>query len=136
MQNEHGRIKVGRSVDPERRRRQLQRLDQCQIEIVTVLADRGRRELAVHRALRKHHIDGEWFAGDEASRAAIVRVFRVGDLRWPFSLAEAAAEAWLERLSDLRAVRLAEKEYGRQLRELHHCGPGWNADSRIWPMLW
>lgn len=136
MQNEHGLIKIGRSVDPEQRRRQLQLLDQCQIKIVTVLAERGRREPAVHRALRKYHIDGEWFAGDVVSREAMVRVLRVGDLRWPFSLAEAAAEAWLERLFDLRAVRLAEKEYGQQLRELRHCGPGWNADSRIWSMLW
>lgn len=42
----------------------------------------------------------------------------------------------MERLCDLRAVRLAEKKYGQQLRELRHCDPGWNADSRILSMLW
>lgn len=135
MQNEHGLIKIGRSVDPEQRRRQLQRLDQCKIELVKVLSSRGRREPAVHRALRKHHIEGEWFEGHDASRAAITRVLRAGVLEWPFPLAESDSEAWLDRLFDVRSLRLARKEYDRQLRELRHCGPGWVADSRIWSML-
>src|SRR5689334_17494835 len=97
MQNEHGLIKVGQSADPEVRRRKLQTLENCRIELVLKLPRKGHREGAIHRELKRFHIDGEWFEGTEEAREAIGRSIKSGCvLDWPFALDEVAAALWLD----------------------------------------
>ena len=106
MQNEHGLIKVGQSVDPERRRRQLQTLENCRIALVLALRGKGHREGAIHRKLKKHHIDGEWFDGNDEAREAIGRTIKSGCvLDWPFAFDEAGANFWLDQFFDRRHQR-------------------------------
>ncbi|CAB3803905.1 hypothetical protein LMG28138_05424 [Pararobbsia alpina] len=51
MQNEHGLIKVGRSIDPARRRLVLQSQCGCNIALVASLHQRGPDEEWVHSLL-------------------------------------------------------------------------------------
>ena len=136
MQNEHGLIKIGRSIDPEFRRRQLQKQDKCKVEIVVVLSERGRREQAVHRALKIYRIEEEWFEGNDAARAAVTRTLRAGELQWPFPLAEVESEEWIERLCARRYKRYCRANFARVLMMLKGCGVGWVADSRSYELFW
>ena len=138
MQNEHGLIKIGKSVDPERRRLALQTQEHCRIELVLVLFGEGHREEAVHRRLKKYHIDGEWFDGDDEARAAIARnMKRKQVINWPFPFDEEASEAWLEQFYEWRAQRLAEKEFRRLLSRVRSFdGPHWVADADVWALFW
>ena len=65
MQNEHGSVKIGRSVDPERRRKSIQVEDCCNVQIVGVKENWGEFEEEIHIELESLglRIDGEWFYG-------------------------------------------------------------------------
>lgn len=133
MQNEHGLIKIGRSIDPEKRRRVLETAYACGIRIVVVLRHQGDREEAIHMALAEHHIAGEWFEGHDLARANIQALLDV-EMRWPFALDQEAADDWLTGFFDRRDWRSIEKEYQRFFASsmLKASPPFWGIDSRIW----
>jgi len=92
MQNEHGLIKVGRSVDPERRRLALQISCWCRLELVAILPNRGGEEEWTHMQLATHRLGHEWFAGTLEAKHAVSRLLCLGTvIIWPFDLIEALA---------------------------------------------
>lgn len=56
-----GRIKIGRSVDPERRLKSLQTGNGNQIRIIAVFKGEGYRESYLHDELARWRGKGEWF---------------------------------------------------------------------------
>lgn len=137
MQNEHGLIKIGRSVNPERRRRDLERSEQCRIVLVHVLFAQGEQEERVHLKLRRHLIEGEWFKGSNAARKAIAKVLELeSDLAWPFLFDQVAAEAWLERFFGWRDDRAVDRLFGRLMARIRAWpDEEWIANADIWHLL-
>jgi hypothetical protein len=112
MQNEYGLIKVGRSLDPERRRLTLQSKCRCQIALVANLPNRGTDEEWAHGRLVAHRLGYEWFAGTAEARHAVSRLLRLGSkVTWPFEHDEPRAKVWLDEFLDDQAV-----EYWRRVR--------------------
>ena len=56
-----GAIKVGRSSNPEARRRSLQTGCAYEIRILLVADGQGHREKKLHKEMAKHRQAGEWF---------------------------------------------------------------------------
>jgi predicted GIY-YIG superfamily endonuclease len=56
-----GRIKIGRSKNPERRLKTLQTGNASQLKMVCSLNGLGWRERDIHEALKKWRLKGEWF---------------------------------------------------------------------------
>lgn len=61
VQDESGRVKIGRSTDPRRRIRGFQTASGHKMTLLLILHDQGGEELAFHRALASHRGIGEWF---------------------------------------------------------------------------
>ena len=98
MQNEHGFVKVGRSLNPESRRKSLEASEDCHIRIVATFPNQGHREESIHIALDEHRIEGEWFDGSASALAAIAEAVDPGaSFNWPFIMAGQSAEKWAER---------------------------------------
>lgn len=136
MQNEHGLIKVGRSIDPERRRHALEVGENCRIVLVLQVAKGGWQEERVHLALSAHRVVGEWFSGTQVSREAIAKV--VGQtLNWPFELDEAAAAGWVAAFDERKNRQYLHREISRfhgAIRRSHE--PCWTLDVDLWTLLW
>ncbi len=133
MQNEFGLIKIGRSVNPELRRKSLQSGERCAIKVVAVLDGEGHKEEAIHIALQEHAIEGEWFDGTSASRAAIVELIpRLQSCDWPFEHNQDGAAAWLGAFYGRRDQRSIERLYQRILKvHLQRARPGPDADGAV-----
>lgn len=86
MQATDGRIKIGRSQNPDRRLLALQSAAGIKLHLIAVFEGRGDEELAVHAALKEHRGVGEWFSASKASREAVRALlgpsvkFRFGDM--------------------------------------------------------
>jgi hypothetical protein len=102
MQNVHGLIKIGRSVRPGMRLRQLEQQTRCSIEIIATFSESGHLEELVHLELKRHHIAHEWFCGSEPSRKAIERLFEI-KANWPFAYDPLAVQTWISQLLDQSA---------------------------------
>lgn len=137
MQNEHGLLKVGRSADPERRRRTLETEEMCLIEIVAVQEDRGDMEEEIHLELDEFRIIGEWFSGcDDARELALIWFLQPDDTAWPFEFDEKAAAAWLDRVEEWRWFRSVRKTITTAILDLK-SGPGSPyLDFRVWLAMW
>ncbi|WP_425985756.1 GIY-YIG nuclease family protein [Brevundimonas sp. TWP1-2-1b1] len=133
MQNEFGLIKIGRSLNPELRRKNLQSNERCAIAIVAVLEKQGHLEEAIHLSLMDHAIEGEWFDGTAAARAAVIRAIpTLGACDWPFEHCANGAAEWLDELYERRDQRSVEKLYRRILQvHLQQSKPGPDADGAI-----
>ena len=137
MQNEFGLVKIGRSLDPERRRKNLQSGEGCAIAVVAVLDGQGHREEQVHLSLQRHIIEGEWFKGTPTARAAIIKALpHLAACDWPFEYDARGAKAWLDDFFGRRDRRALERMYHRILN-VHVCGsgPGASADGMICLLL-
>lgn len=137
MQNEHGFVKVGRSLNPEIRRKNLERSEDCRIRIVATFPNQGHREESIHIALAEHRVEGEWFDGSPAALAAITRAIDPGaSFKWPFILAGQSAEKWLDRFFDRRDELAFRRQYSRILTMLEHerCS-GHDANCFIWFLI-
>lgn len=71
MQNAFGRIKIGRSADPERRRRDLESSSGHKVVLVRIFLNRGAEEAIIHQKLREFRCIGEWFLGTAEAKRAI-----------------------------------------------------------------
>lgn len=83
MQVERGQIKIGRSIDVEKRRRALETGSGRKVFLIATLEGRGHEECAVHQALARFRNIGEWFSGSKEAKAAIQRVLGVS-LQFPY----------------------------------------------------
>jgi len=137
MQNEFGLIKIGRSLEPERRRKNLQSGEACAIRVVAVLQGQGDREEQIHFGLKRHMIEGEWFRGTASARAAITKALPVlAGCDWPFEYDARGAEGWLDHFFSRRDQRSIEKQYARLLNGLRRIDkPGPGADAVVCHLL-
>jgi len=115
MQNEFGCIKVGRSVDPLGRRYALRQTERCQIELVIAVQGGGEDEEGIHYRLRKHHLVGEWFAGTDAARDAVVKEFQPLAIDWKFKHDPDGAAEWLDHLHVVRAAHSTRMGITREI---------------------
>lgn len=117
MQNAVGCIKVGRGVDPEKRRQEIERQTSRTVKLVAAFPNSGHHEEGVHLFLRRFHLHSEWFRGTDAARSAIVKAI-IGQLldgrsqkaqiailergvalfEWPFRWSPGLAEQWIGEL--------------------------------------
>lgn len=58
---ETGHIKIGRSVNPEKRIKALQTGSHRQLRLIASFQDMGWREPELHEYLKKWRVSGEWF---------------------------------------------------------------------------
>ena len=62
-----GAFKIGRSSDPERRRKELQTASPFELRIILIVLDKGYLEPALHQYMARYRtqaFDGEWFRED------------------------------------------------------------------------
>ena len=106
FQASDGRIKIGRSGNPRKRRLALQTAVGRKLITVMVLPGRGADETAVHQALSRHRLIGEWFTNTKASRRDIAAALNV-DVAFPVPIAEIRS-AWLEQQREARVDQLVD----------------------------
>lgn len=71
MQAAWGGIKIGKSIDPERRRRGLETQSGREVHLVAVLDSMGDRERDIHAELWRYRRTGEWFVNTPSARRAM-----------------------------------------------------------------
>lgn len=109
MQNEFGCIKVGRSVDPWERRRNLCQSEHCKVELVAAFEGGGEDEEAIHIELDEYRLEGEWFDGTGEARAAVESIFQMHPSEWKFDHDPDGAAKWLDHLRVVRAARYIDR---------------------------
>lgn len=134
LQNEFGCFKIGRSVEVERRRLQLQSTERCRIAVVDVYLECGDMEEGLHIDLADFRLAGEWFEGTDEARAALHEL--IGDdeqpFSWPFAFDPDGAADWLDHLYDVRDAAAISRELYRQIGILKQATePSWVHDSGI-----
>lgn len=109
MQTTSGDLKIGRSGDPERRRRGLECAAGRKVVILRVLADRGDTEADAHQRLAPWRGLGEWFASTDQSRRAVQEIF--GEVRFPYPIGggKAGRKRKAEAEMDMAIAALVEK---------------------------
>jgi len=138
MQNCHGLIKIGRSTDPERRRKSLESLEKCRIEIVGVQENWGDYEEEIHIEMADFHLVGEWFDGDDFTREiALIHFDFPPDTIWPFDLDQVAADEWLDRQFEWRNERFLQRRLRREIAILREAKNGCATHDRmVWMAVW
>ena len=138
MQNCHGLLKIGRSIDVERRRKALEIEEKCRIEVVAIKEGWGDFEEITHIDLDAFRIEGEWFRGDEVARDLIIAVLDLpDDTTFPFALNEAAANEWLDSVTAWRDERALQRHFRRQIDMMKSSGkPLGDADRYIFQTIW
>lgn len=132
MQNEHGCIKIGRSVDPWQRRLMLRQTEHCYVELIAAFEGGGEDEEVIHLALDSFRLEGEWFEGTDAARAAIAKVFSQDSLEWRFKHDPDRAAKWLDHLRVVRESNYIRKAIARQIGLLRAASePSWIHDGAV-----
>lgn len=86
-----GLIKIGCSVYPENRRRQISRELRLPLELMTEVRGDFRQEKSLHRAFAGIRVRGEWFKPDDRLLSLIERCSRSRSVPSRFRKAERAA---------------------------------------------
>lgn len=143
MQNHLGLIKVGKSGNVERRRKQLALADRCEIATVHIVGRGGHRERLILELLSRHREYGEWFSGDECSRSAVRKLTGMSNhLDWVYPAANGEEiDDWISQLQTLREMESREKLSRRLIRDLRTSAQSGSApsdhyDFKIWEMIW
>jgi hypothetical protein len=132
MQNEFGCIKVGRSVDPWERRRNLCQSEHCKVELVAAFEGGGEDEEAIHFDLHEYRLEGEWFDGTSEARAAVERIFHMDPSEWKFDHDTDGAAKWLNHLRLVRHARFIDRTVLGQIGSLKMATePSWVHDCGI-----
>ena len=132
MQNEFGCIKVGRSVDPWERRRNLCQSEHCKIELVAAFEGGGEDEEAIHIELDEYRLEGEWFDGAGETRAAVERIFRLDPSEWKFDHDPDGATKWLGHLRGVRKAHAVRRFVATTISALRvPAEPDWDMDVHI-----
>jgi hypothetical protein len=132
MQNEFGCIKIGRSVDPWERRRNLCQSEHCKVELVAAFEGGGEDEEAIHIELDEHRLEGEWFNGLSEARAAVERIFHLHSSEWKFEHDPDGAAKWLDHLRVVRQAKYIYRAVTRQIGSLRMATePSWVHDCGI-----
>ena len=136
MQNHCGLIKVGRSINPEYRRRTLERAEECRIVLIHAWPGQGKREEELHFLLGDFRRAGEWFDGGDSARAAVAAAVMLEEQPfWPFAYDSEAAEVWLSRFLDRQDERYVQREISRAHGRIRRIDePGWVWDAVMWDL--
>lgn len=143
MQNQHGCIKIGRSVDVEQRRHALASLTKRDIAVVCKFPRCGEYEEKLLLAVRKHILFGEWFVGSKGARKEIVResvsiLVTNRPLKYhallleeaanlltpPYEWQQQAAEAWMKEFCESQVDKRVRKERARLIARLKAASAG------------
>jgi hypothetical protein len=89
MRSRTGLIKIGRSLSPKRRRRELECVSGLSIMLIAAIRGRGADERLLHAALREWRTNGEWFEDRAEVRRFLERHFDQ-TFSWGRSLPEPA----------------------------------------------
>lgn len=73
MQASDGRIKIGRSSNPEKRRSDLEGASGLRVWVCAVFEGRGHEERRIHSECAEYRLLGEWFHNTPPAMAAIKR---------------------------------------------------------------
>lgn len=132
MQNEHGCIKIGRSVDPWQRRLNLRQSEHCFVELIAAFTNGGEHEEDIHIALSSYRLEGEWFDGSDAARAEIAAIFAPCVLEWQFDHDPLGAANWLNHLRVVREANYIKRAIAREIGILRGATePSWVHDRSI-----
>lgn len=132
MQNEFGCIKVGRSVDPWERRRNLCVTEHCKVELVAAFEGGGEDEEAIHIELDEYRLEGEWFDGVGEARAAVERIFHMDPSEWKFEHDADGAAKWLDHLRVARKADFTRRFLVATIGSLRQRPePDWDHDVHI-----
>jgi hypothetical protein len=104
MQAKCGLIKVGRSVNPERRRRQLERLLGQPIAIVATFEGRGFDEERVLSGMTRkgfHNPPSEWFFCNDDLKTRLTKLLSFKIAHWPYRASWEKEHALVERLQSI-----------------------------------
>lgn len=118
MQNEFGLIKIGRSIDVERRRLTLQSTERCRIQTVEIYTGCGDMEEDIHLDMDDHRLAGEWFDGSDESRATLCELISCDNppIGWPYAYDPSGASAWLDHINVVRHAAAIRRELYRRSR--------------------
>lgn len=139
MQNEFGLLKIGRSIDVERRRLTLQSTERCTIKIVEIYTGCGDMEEGIHLDMDDHRLAGEWFDGSDEARAALCELIACDDpeIIFPYAYDRAGAQTWLDHINVVRQADAVRRELYREITILRTAdGPSWVYDSGIFYAKW
>lgn len=132
MQNEYGCIKIGRSIDPWKRRLDLCRTECCQVELIAAFEKSGEDEEVIHVELESFRLEGEWFDGVENARRAIEYIFGIDPAEWKFAHDPNGADQWINHLRVVRDASYIRRALSREIGILRTAtGPSWVYDSSI-----
>lgn len=145
MQAEDGRIKIGRSIHPLKRRQRLQSQVGLRVWLCLAIKGRGSEEGRIHALCAEHRVLGEWFINTDAAmdaiRAAIGEDFEFKIPKRGFRVLEDGAPMTRDELSVVRLhfetlardeeARLAFKAAADRLRTQpsHRRPRRWGADG-------
>ena len=149
MQNEHGLIKVGRSLSASTRRRRLEVDYRCKIALIIEFPGHGPREERLINKLAPYRVGpelrSEWFDGSNPCRALLAQVLRTR-LTWPYALDLVGAKRWLEDFEDRQWDNYVQGCRRRMLGNLKAASLGLSPfqayhrghpelDARLWSVL-
>lgn len=67
----HGPVKIGYSLDPNRRLRDLQTSSASDLRLLAIMAGERTHKRAIHSQFREYRMKGEWFAPHESLMAFV-----------------------------------------------------------------
>lgn len=110
----------------------LRQTEHCHVELIAAFEGGGEDEEAIHIALDAFRLEGEWFDGTDAARAAIAGVFAHNALEWRFSHNPDRAAKWLDHLRVVRQANYIRKAIARQIAFLRAASdPSWIHDGGV-----
>lgn len=110
----------------------LRQTEHCFVELIAAFEGGGNDEEAIHIALDAFRLEGEWFDGTDAARAAIARVFSQNALEWRFIHDPDLAAKWLDHLRVVREANYIRQAITRQIGLLRAASdPSWIHDGGV-----
>jgi Meiotically up-regulated gene 113 len=139
MQSEFGLIKIGRSVNVESRRINLQTTERCKMALVEVYEGCGNMEEELHIDMDDYRLAGEWFDGSDEAREALTKLMGADDppIEWPYIYDRKGAAEWLDHINVVRHAAAIRRELYREISILRSAEkPSWVYDSGIFYAKW
>lgn len=86
MQNSAGLIKIGRAVNPELRRRQVENHSGVHVDLLLVIPGLGCDEWKIHNIMGNFRGIGEWFTCTEKSKSALRSAFPDHEIKFTYPI--------------------------------------------------
>ena len=137
FQNQFGLVKIGRSIDVEKRRKAVERTDKCSVALVAILPGAGRSEERLHDLLVDFRVTGEWFDGSRGMKEVLEKATKKKIPLWPYEFDRVPASDWLKQLEILRDEEARSRQFYRMIQILSSSSaPNIYSDWQIWNFLY